>query len=140
LVRAEFSSLLDATALLPPVLPPGQLAGQCCNIESAGLEANSLEVTVRGDLAAHQRHGAYVFGKTMANTGGVNWYPANSFDPIGEWGRADADRRRQFNFLGTATLHRWANFGLSVSLLSGIPFNLTTGRDENKDGMALDRP
>ena len=31
-------------------------------------------------------------------------------------------------------------FGLSVSLLSGVPFNITTGRDDNHDGMALDRP
>ena len=70
----------------------------------------------------------------------MNWYPGEQLRPGGEWGRADTDRRHQFNFLGTASLHRWANFGLSVSLLSGIPFNITTGRDENRDGMALDRP
>jgi hypothetical protein len=28
----------------------------------------------------------------------------------------------------------------NASLLSGIPFNITTGRDENGDGLALDRP
>jgi hypothetical protein len=112
------------------------------NIESAGrVEANSLEVTVRGDLGPRLNGMAqYVFGKTMADTNGVNWFPADSFAPSGEWGRADTDRRHQFNFLGIASLHRWVNLGLSVSLLSGIPFNITTGRDENGDGMALDRP
>jgi hypothetical protein len=27
-----------------------------------------------------------------------------------------------------------------LSFLSGIPFNITTGRDDNGDGLALDRP
>jgi hypothetical protein len=111
-----------------------------------------MEITVRGRLGPKVTGTAqYVLGKTMTDTGVVgwtpssggeprDWYPANSFAPSGEWGRVDADRRHQFNFLGTATLHRWANFGLSVSLLSGIPFNITTGRDDNGDGLAIDRP
>jgi hypothetical protein len=134
----------DANAPLPPdfAARPDSKVNVLRDIESAGrVEGNSLEVTVRGDLGPRiSGMTQYVFGKSMADTGGVNWYPANSFAPAGEWSRADTDRRHQFNFLGTATLHRWANFGLSVSLLSGIPFNITTGRDENKDGMAIDRP
>jgi hypothetical protein len=122
-------------------------------IESAGrLESNSVEITLRGRLMPKVTGAAqYVFGKTMTDTGLVgwspsggpevrDWYPADSFAPSGEWGRADADRRHQFNVLGTAALHRWANFGLSVSLLSGIPFNITTGQDDNGDGLAIDRP
>jgi len=134
----------DANAPLPPDFSarPDPRVNVARNIESAGrVEANSLEITVRGDIAPRVSGMAqYVFGKAMTDTGGVNWFPADSFAPAGEWGRADSDRRHQFNFLGTASLHRWANFGLSVSLLSGIPFNITTGRDENGDGMALDRP
>ena len=82
----------------------------------------------------------YVFGKTLTDTGGVNWFPAASFAPEGEWGRADTDRRHQFNFLGTMSLHRWLNLGMSASIQSGPPFNVTTGRDDNGDGMAIDRP
>lgn len=134
----------DANAPLPPdfAARPDPHVNVLRNIESAGrVEGNSLEVTIRGDLGPRISGMAqYVFGKTMTDTGGVNWYPANSFEPAGEWGRADTDRRQQFNLLGTATPHRWANFGFSVSLLSGVPFNITTGRDENKDAMALDRP
>jgi outer membrane receptor protein involved in Fe transport len=134
----------DANAPLPPGfnVRSDPRVNVLRNIESAGrVEANSLEVTVRGDLGPRLNGMAqYVFGKTMADTNGVNWFPADSFAPSGEWGRADTDRRHQFNFLGIASLHRWVNLGLSVSLLSGIPFNITTGRDENGDGMALDRP
>lgn len=134
----------DANAPLPPGfdIRPDSLVNVLREIESAGrVEANAFEVNLRGDLGPRINGMLqYVFGKTMSDTGGVNWFPANSFAPAGEWGRADTDRRHQFNFLGSASLHRWANFGLSASLLSGIPFNITTGRDDNGDGMALDRP
>jgi len=145
----------DANAPLPPDFGarPDPNLNVLRLIESAGrLQGNSLEFTVRGRLAPRVTGTAqYVFGKTMTDVGSVSWYPssgsapgdwypANSFAPSGEWGRADNDRRHQFNLLGTVTLHRWANFGVSLSLLSGIPFNITTGRDENRDGMAIDRP
>lgn len=58
---------------------------------------------------------------------------------MGEWGRADSDRRHQVSFLGTASLHSWVNLGFSLSAASGPPFNITTGRDDNGDGLALDR-
>ena len=134
----------DANAPLPPSFAgrPDSSVNVLRQIESAGrLEGDTLEVTLRGDIAPRVSGMVqYAFGKVMANTGGLTWFPAASFDPQGEWGRADTDRRHQFNFLGTASLHRWVNFGVSASVLSGPPFNITTGRDENRDGMALDRP
>ncbi|MGH9659052.1 MAG: TonB-dependent receptor domain-containing protein, partial [Bryobacteraceae bacterium] len=134
----------DANSPLPPSFTgrPDASVNVLRFIESAGrLEGNALEVTLRGDIAPRVSGMAqYVFGKTRTDTGGVNWFPADSFAPRGEWGRADADRRSQWNFLGTASLHRWLNFGVSASVLSGLPFNLTTGRDDNRDGMAIDRP
>ena len=134
----------DANAPLPPEFAarPDRQVNVLRLIESAGrMEGNSLEITLRGQLAPRVTGTAqYSFGKTLSDTGGVNWFPAASYASRGEWGRADTDRRHQFNLLGTATLHRWANFGVSVTLHSGVPFNLTTGRDDNRDGMALDRP
>ena len=111
-------------------------------IESAGrLEQNALEVTFRGMFAPRVSGLAqYTFGKTMSDTGGINWFPASSIAPSDEWSRSDTDRRHQFNLLGTANLHRWLNLGVSASILSGAPFNITTGRDENRDGVANDRP
>jgi hypothetical protein len=134
----------DGNAPLPPGFGarPDSAVNVLRIIEAAGRVAgNSLEVSLRGDFGKRVNGMAqYVFGKTMANTGGVNWFPADSYGPSGEWGRADSDRRQQLNFLGSATFHRWAKFGLSLALLSGLPYNVTTGRDENGDGMALDRP
>jgi len=145
----------DANAPLPPDFGarPDPNRNVLRWIESAGrLESNALEVTLRGRLAPKVTGTAqYVFGKAMTDTGIIAWspssggeprdsFPADSFAPSGEWGRTDTDRRQQFNLLGTATVHRWANFGLAVSVLSGIPYNLTTGEDNNGDGLAIDRP
>ena len=134
----------DGNAPLPALFAgrPDSAVNVLRFIESAGrLEGNSLEITLRGDIAPRVSGMAqYVFGRTMTDTGGVNWFPASSFAPAGEWGRADTDRRRQFNFLGTVSAHRWLNFGVSSSILTGPPFNITTGRDDNRDGMAIDRP
>lgn len=134
----------DGNAPLPPSFAsrPDAAVNVLRLIESAGrLEGNSLEVTLRGDIAPRVSGMAqYVFGRTMSDSGGLNWFPASSFQPAGEWGRADTDRRHQFNFLGTLAVHRWLNFGVAASMLTGPPFNITTGRDDNQDGMAIDRP
>jgi len=134
----------DANAPLPPAFSsrPDPSVNVLRTIESASrLEGHALEVTLRGSLGPRITGQAqYAFGKTLSDTGGVNWFPADSFNPRGEWGRADSDRRHQFNFLGTASLHRWVDLGLSLSFLSGVPFNITTGRDDNHDGLAIDRP
>ncbi len=134
----------DGNAPLPPGFSarPDARVNVLRLIGSAGrIEGNALEVTLRGSLGPKITGLAqYTLGKTMANTGGVNWFPASSYDPRGEWGRTDADRRHQFNFLGAANLHRWLNVGVSLSFLSGVPFNITTGTDDNRDGMPNDRP
>jgi hypothetical protein len=134
----------DANAPLPPGFRtrPDTALNMLRQIESAGrLEGNTLEINLRGDIAPRVTGMMqYVYGRTMSDTGGLNWFPADNVRPQGEWGRADTDRRHQFNFLGAATLHRWFNFGISASLLTGPPFNITTGRDENGDGMPADRP
>lgn len=134
----------DANAPLPPDFsgrPDGRFSVLRVIESASRTEGNALEITLRGGLAPKVTGVMqYVLGKICNDTGGVNWFPADSFDPRGEWGRADADRRHQFNFLGAANLHRWLNLGLSVSLLSGPPFNITTGRDDNRDGMPSDRP
>jgi len=134
----------DGNAPLPPDFAsrPDSHINVLRFIESASrLKGNALEVTITGDLGPKITGLAqYTLGKTLSDTGGLNWFPADSFNPGGEWGRADSDRRQQFNLLATGKFHRWLNLGASVSLLAGVPFNLTTGDDENRDGLANDRP
>ena len=60
---------------------------------------------------------------------------------IHEKGRTDADRRHRFVLSGSSPLP-WMGLKASgvIQLASGAPFNVTTGRDENVDGITTDRP
>ncbi len=72
--------------------------------------------------------------------GGI-YLPPNSDDITLERGRSDSDRRHRFVLAGGTRLS-WQDLGLSgvVRLYSGLPFNVTTGLDENFDGINTDRP
>lgn len=111
-------------------------------IESAGrMQANSLELTLRGKINKYFSGLAqYNFGHTYNNTGGVAYFPGDSNDWSREWGRADFDKRHQMNLLGTFSLARWLNLGVALQIQSGAPYTQTTGRDDNRDGLANDRP
>ncbi len=58
----------------------------------------------------------------------------------GEWSRADFDQRHRFNVLGTINAGDWFDLGITVTITSGRPYSLTTGRDDNHDTIANDRP
>jgi len=72
--------------------------------------------------------------------GGIS-LPPNSDDLAGERARSDADRRHRLVLAGGSGLP-WADLRYSgvLQLASGAPFNVTTGRDENLDGITSDRP
>jgi hypothetical protein len=82
----------------------------------------------------------YTYGQAFDNTNGPNSFPANQYDLPSEYGRSAFDVRHRFFFSGTAR----APFGLEVSpfliVRSGLPFNITTGRDANGDSLFTDRP
>ncbi len=72
--------------------------------------------------------------------GGI-YLPPDSDTLEGERGRADSDRRHRFVLSGGTALPWW---GLRVAgvvqIASGLPFNVTTGLDDNLDGIRSDRP
>src|SRR5262249_39728541 len=82
----------------------------------------------------------YALGKVYNDTSGIAYFPANNYDLSGEWSRADFDMRHRFNLLGTLTAGRLFDLGIALSLNTGRPYSLTTGRDDNHDGVANDRP
>jgi hypothetical protein len=72
--------------------------------------------------------------------GGI-YLPPHSDTLEGERGRSDSDRRHRFVLSGATGLPWW---GLRVAgvvqVASGLPFNVTTGLDNNQDGILSDRP
>ena len=108
---------------------------------SARQVTNSLEVSFRGNATKYFSGMAqYTLGRAYNDSSGIGSFPANDYDLSGEWARADSDQRHRFNLLGTMKAGRYFNLGIALQAESGRPYSLTTGRDDNRDGLALDRP
>ncbi|MHB2006575.1 MAG: TonB-dependent receptor [Acidobacteriaceae bacterium] len=135
---------LDANAPPPPnyAARPDSALGQNQQFQSEGvLAGNALELTFRGRLTRFFTGQAqYRLSKTYNNTSGIISFPANSYDPKAEWSRADPDQRNRLNLLGTVNAGRWIDLGAILELYSGKPFDITTGADNNHDGVINDRP
>jgi len=111
-------------------------------VESAALlRSNALIASFQGRIhRAIKLKAQYTFSKSEDNTDGPLALPANSRNLGPEWGRSDFDMRHRLVLSGTSDLP--ANFRLGLVLVanSGRPFNITTGSDDNHDGVANDRP
>jgi hypothetical protein len=134
----------DANAPLPPdySLRPDAGIATLRQIESSGRQAgDALDVTLQGYIT--RRFSGlmqYTLSRTENNTGGITWFPANSYDLSGEWARADFDQRHRFNMLGSLKAGKQMSLGVGVTLNSGAPYTMTTGTDAYHTGMANARP
>lgn len=133
----------DINAPLPPFLErPDPTIGVLRQVEStAHSQAHALELMLRGKIGRFFNGTVqYTLGRAYNNTSGINSRPANNYDLAGEWSRADFDERHRLNLLGMIRAGEWFNVGMSLVLTSGRPYSLTTGRDDNGDNLAIDRP
>ena len=72
--------------------------------------------------------------------GGIS-LPANSDDILAEKGRSDNDRRHRLVLAAETSIPWWGLRGSAVvQLMSGIPFNVVRGIDDNLDGFLTERP
>jgi hypothetical protein len=134
----------DVNAPPPPnyAARPNPNLGQERQIESEGYQkSNSMELTFRGKPSRFfAGQVQYTLAKTYNNTSGITYFPANSYFPSADWARSDNDRRHKFDLLGSAEMAKLFSFGAALSLYSGKPVNVTTGADDNHDGIYNDRP
>ena len=83
----------------------------------------------------------YTYARATSNTGGPNAFPANTYDLTSEVGPTNFEIRHRFVFNGTITVPKISLILNPIILAnSGRPFNITTGRDNNGDGLFMDRP
>ena len=66
--------------------------------------------------------------------------PADSFNLAAERGPATMDARHRVMSLANFPVARRFRIGTSVRIQSGLPYNITTGRDDNGDSISNDRP
>jgi hypothetical protein len=111
-------------------------------IEStAFVRSQALTITWQGRVGKlFKPYAQYVFSHTTDDTSGTFFLPANTYDLRAERGPADLDSRHRFNLIGILALPKAFQTGVVLSALSGLPFNITTGFDNNGDTVATDRP
>jgi hypothetical protein len=134
---------IDANAPPPPnyLSPPNPNLGQVRQIQSEGYQKSAaLELTFRGKPSKwFSGQVQYTFGKTYNNTSGITYFPGSSHDPAGDWARSDNDRRHKFDLLASSQPTRYFTAGAALSVYSAKPVNITTGADNNRDGIINDR-
>jgi hypothetical protein len=111
-------------------------------IESTASErSQAVTITLQGRVGKlFKPYAQYIFSRTTNDTSGTFALPANNYDLRAEWGPADFDWRHRFNLMGVLTLPRAFQTGLVLSAISGSPFSITSGFDDNGDTVANDRP
>ncbi|HWO30602.1 MAG TPA: carboxypeptidase-like regulatory domain-containing protein, partial [Candidatus Acidoferrum sp.] len=121
---------------------PDPTLGQDRQIQSEGyLKGNALELTFRGKPSKYfSGQVQYTLSRTYNNTSGITFFPANSYDAAADWGRSDNNRLHKFDLLASSQPTRFFTFGAALSLYSGKPVTITTGADNNHDGIINDRP
>ncbi|MET0626345.1 MAG: carboxypeptidase regulatory-like domain-containing protein, partial [Pyrinomonadaceae bacterium] len=82
----------------------------------------------------------YTLNRSRADTNGSGWFPANSYDLSGEYGRSQLDVRQRFTLGGNYDGPWGLTFNPLIVARSGLPFNVTLGRDLTGDTIFNERP
>ena len=82
----------------------------------------------------------YTWSKSRPNTTGAFSLPANGDNLETEWGPAAGDIRHRVGASFSMAPITNLSLGVNVRGQSGMPYNVTTGRDDNGDGVFNDRP
>lgn len=129
-----------------PILPSGQQAeGSIRNTyqyESSGVfDQRYLSVNLSNNFTENfYFFTSYILGQARSDTDGPDSFPANGYDLRSEYGRAAYDIRHQFYFGGAFTGPSGIMISPYVTAHTGLPFDITTGRDINFDSLYTDRP
>jgi len=82
----------------------------------------------------------YTFSRSEDDTDGPFSLPANSYDLVAERGPSLNNARHRFMSLANLPLKKRFRLGTSFRAQSALPYNITTGRDDNGDTISNDRP
>jgi Carboxypeptidase regulatory-like domain/TonB dependent receptor len=149
-VQAKSFRSRDANAPILPANPsltadyprPDPSFAQIQQVESGGRALqNALDLSFRGSAGRlFSGQAQYTLSRWSSNTGGINSFPQNQYDPNDEWSRASADRLQRLNLLGTINPDHWLSLGVATALYSGTPYTETTGNDDYHTGLGNARP
>ena len=144
-MRRRGSNLLRGVNINAPFagVRPDPALGTVTEIQSIGrsqLDALSVNVNYarpqqRLFLAAN-----YTIGRSRDEADSAFSLPANNYDLAGELGPSLGYPTHRFMSMANLPLKKRFRLGTSVRALSALPYNITTGRDDNGDTVSSDRP
>jgi len=105
-------------------------------------ESQGIDVSMNLNYAPKRIFGAvnYRLAKAMNDADSATSFPENGTDIDAEWGPARNDvRHRVFGFV-SMPLRFGLRTNVNVRYESGVPYNITTGIDNNGDTVINDRP
>src|SRR5205085_3731157 len=117
--------------------------GNIFQYESSGrFNQNQLVISLRNRLSRKVTlFATYTLNKANSDTDGAGSFPINQYDTSTEYGPSSQDIRHRLFIGGTISALPWGiRLNPLVTINSGRPFNITTGRDLNGDTLFTDRP
>jgi len=122
---------------------PDPAAGPITEIQSIAQSQVDF-VSINLNYAQPQRRlfvaANYTFGRSIDETDSLFSLPANNYDLSAERGPSATDARHRFMSLVNLPLAGRLRLASSLRVQSALPYNITTGRDDNGDTVSNDRP
>jgi hypothetical protein len=82
----------------------------------------------------------YTFGHAMNESDSPFSLPANNLNLPAEWGPTQYDARHRASAMFNMNLWKGFKLATMINSNSGLPYNITTGFDDNDDTVSNDRP
>jgi hypothetical protein len=122
---------------------PDPTVGTVTQFESTGRSATD-RLTMGANYRFPQRrifmNMNYTVGRVRNHTDNETSLPANSLDPDAEWGPSRQDIRHRLQGTVNVPLMLGLRANVNVNAQSAAPYTITTGLDDNRDGVSNDRP
>ena len=122
---------------------PDPNVGTVTQFDSTG-KSQSDRLELRGTYRVPRRNIFmnlnYALGQVKNHADSATALPANNLNPDAEWGPSRQDVRHRIQGLINVPILYGVRTSVNVQAQSATPYTITTGRDENRDGVVNDRP
>jgi hypothetical protein len=122
---------------------PDPTVGNITQFESTGRSASD-RLTFNASYRIPGKNlfmqGNYTLGSVKNYADSATTLPANNLDPNAEWGPSRQDVRHRVQMMINVPTVFGIRTSMNINAQSGTPYTITTGLDENKDGVLNDRP
>jgi hypothetical protein len=122
---------------------PNPLLGNVTQVEStARARGDSVNAGVNVNIPNRRTvlFANYTWLNQRNDADGPFSLPADSYNLAGEWGPAAGVPHHVFSGMINTAFKRNFRIGFTAAARSGVPYNVTTGRDDNGDTVFNDRP